>query len=197
MASREASRHSGCTVQDASELTPTDLLRRLENVLRPGTIAAVDHAAARVRVASGDLLTGWLAWLESRAGNVRTWCPPSVGEQCLVLAPGGDLAAGWVLVGSASEGHPAPSASASLHRTQYPDGTVVDYDHAAHALTVTLAPGGSASLTADQIHITGAVEISGPVAITGASLTHNGINVGSTHTHGGITAGPANTGGPQ
>lgn len=141
MASREASRHSGCTVQDAPELTPTDLLRRLENVLRPGTIAAVDHAAARVRVASGDLLTGWLAWIESRAGNVRTWCPPSVGEQCLVLAPGGDLAAGWVLVGSASEAHPAPSASASLHRTQYPDGSTVDYDHGAGVFHVNAGSG--------------------------------------------------------
>lgn len=182
---------------NTTELTPTDLLRRLENAVRPGTVAAVDHATARVRVQSGELLTQWLPWLEQRAGNVRTWCPPSVGEQCLVLSPGGDLAAGWVLLASPSQAHPAPSASASLHRTQYPDGTVVDYDHTARELTITVAAGGSASLSASQIQITGALTITGPVAISGASLTHNGTNVGSSHTHGGVQAGPASTGGPQ
>ena len=183
---------------NATELTPTDLLRRLENAVRPGTVAAVDHATARVRVQSGELLTQWLPWLEQRAGNVRTWCPPSVGEQCLVLSPGGDLAAGWVLVGSASASHPAPSASDTLHRTQYPDGTLVDYDHAAHTLTVTLAAGGVASLSAEQIQLSAdQVTISGAVAITGSSLTHNGTNVGSSHVHGGITAGPGDTGGPH
>lgn len=185
-------------MQNAPELTPTDLLRRLENVLRPGTIAAVDHAAARVRVHSGELHTGWLPWLESRAGNVRTWCPPSVGEQCLVLSPGGDMAAGWVVVGSASEAHPSPSDSASLHRTRYPDGTLIDYDHADHTLTIVMAPGGVASIGAQQINLSAdLVNIGGMVAITGPSLTHNGINVGSSHTHGGIVPGPANTGGPQ
>ena len=34
------------------------------------------------------------------------------------------------------------------------------------------------------------------IALTGASLTHNGINVGSTHTHGGVQTGSGNTGGP-
>lgn len=111
-------------------------------MLRPGTIAAVDHDGARVRVQSGKLLTRWLPWFERRAGNVRTWCPPSVGEQCLVLSPGGDMSSGMVLVGLDSEANPAPSASGSLHRTQYPDGTVIDYDHVTHSLQVN-APSGS------------------------------------------------------
>lgn len=184
-------------MQNAPELTPTDLLRRLENTVRPGTIAAIDHAAARVRVKSGDLLTDWLPWMERRAGNVRTWCPPSVGEQCLVLSPGGDLAAGWVLVGSPSEAHPAPSDSATLHRTSYPDGSVVDYDHATHLLTVYSV--GAVSVNAKNAISVSApsIAIDGDVAITGSSLTHNGINVGSTHTHGGVVPGGGSTGGPQ
>ena len=186
------------TPDTAPELTATELLRRLENTVRPGTVAAVDHAAARVRVASGALLTGWLPWLESRAGNVRTWCPPSVGEQCVVLSPGGDMAAGWVLVGSASEAHPAPSASASLHRTQYPDGTLIDYDHAAHTLSITVAGGGTVNVISAAVSITADdIAMAGSVAITGPSLTHNGTNVGSSHTHSGVTPGPASTGAPN
>ncbi len=38
--------------------------------------------------------------------------------------------------------------------------------------------------------------IAGSVAITGPSLTHNGINVGSTHVHSGVQSGPSNTGAP-
>lgn len=172
-------------------ITSLDLLRRLENLLRPGTVQAIDHASARLRVASGDLLTDWLPWFERRAGHLRTWCPPSIGEQCLVLSPGGDLASGMVLVGLNSEEHPTPSNTPSLHRTQYPDGTIVDYDHTAHSLDIVLAGGSSASITADSITLQGAVKV------IGASLTHNGVNVGSSHTHSGIFPGPANTGGPQ
>jgi phage baseplate assembly protein V len=119
-----------------------ELLRRLENMLRKGTVAAVDHDGVLVRVKSGNLLTGWLPWFERRAGNVRSWCPPSVGEQCLVLSPGGEMTNGMVLVGLDSEANPAPSNSPTLHRTQYPDGTVIDYDHGTGALQVD-APGGS------------------------------------------------------
>ncbi|WP_331275291.1 MULTISPECIES: hypothetical protein [Pseudomonas] len=44
------------------------LSRLIENLIRPGTIAVVDHGSlldtrhARVRVQSGELLTGWLPW---------------------------------------------------------------------------------------------------------------------------------------
>lgn len=163
--------------------TPLELLRRLENLLRPGTISAVDHDGARVRVQSGALLTRWLPWFERRAGNVRTWCPPSVGEQCLVLSPGGDLASGMVLVGLDSEAHPSPSASESLHRTQYPDGAVIDYDHASHSLTATLPGGGTAlliapggiTLDAPHTRITGECLIEGLLTYTAGM---NGLSSG-------------------
>lgn len=41
------------------------------------------------------------------------------------------------------------------------------------------------------------VEIDGSVAIFGAVLTHNGVNVGSTHKHVGVTPGSGVSGLPQ
>ncbi len=169
--------------------TPTqaslvDLLRRLENLLRPGTIHAIDHAAARVRVSTGGLLTDWLPWFERRAGNVRTWSPPSVDEQCLLLSPGGDPANGLVLVGMASSAHPAPSASPHLDRTQYPDGTVVEYDHDAHTLRID----------APLVHITGEATIQGPVTVA-TDVIAAGISLVG-HVHGGVSPGGSNTGAP-
>lgn len=203
-----------------------ELLRRLENLLRPGTIAAVNHDASRVRVSIGAITTNWLPWFERRAGNVRTWCPPSVGEQCLVLSPGGDLASGTVLVGLDSEAHPAPSASGSLHRTQYPDGAVIDYDHASHSLTANLPGGGTAlliapggiTLDAPHTRITGECLIEGLLTYTagmnglssggGAAaviqgdvqtsgdVVASGISL-TGHVHGGVLPGGATTEVPQ
>lgn len=43
----------------------------------------------------------------------------------------------------------------------------------------------------------GSMAINGPVEITGASLTHNGKNVGSSHSHGGVQSGGASTAPPN
>lgn len=135
-----------------------DLQRLLHNLIRVGSIHAVDLSStpARVRVllsaedetAGGQLVTDWRPYFERRAGTTSTWNPPTVGEQCAVISPGGDLAACLVLVGLHSSRNPAPSASPSHHTTRYPDGAVIQYDHAAHALTATLPGGGSATLVA-------------------------------------------------
>ncbi|MDZ5456999.1 phage baseplate assembly protein V [Azohydromonas lata] len=122
--------------------------RLLLNLIRLGTIAEVDHGGTRCRVRSGQLLTAWLPWVTLRAGTTCTWSPPTVGEQGLLLAPGGDLAAAIVLLGINSDAHPAPSDDPDVTTTHYPDGAVTSYDHAAHALSVTLPAGGTVDLTA-------------------------------------------------
>jgi phage baseplate assembly protein V len=126
----------------------SELHRLIENLVRKGTIAEVDLDAARCRVQSGNLTTTWLQYFVSRAGNVRKWAPPSVGEQCLIFSPGGDLCAGCVLVGLNSDANPAPDTSADIDSTTYPDGAVISYDHAASKLTATLPAGGEAEITA-------------------------------------------------
>lgn len=68
--------------------------RMLENLIRFGTIAEVQMVPPRVRVKTGDLLTGWLPWLALRAGADVDWDPPTVNEQVLLLSPSGQLANG-------------------------------------------------------------------------------------------------------
>lgn len=182
---------------DDSTPSPYDLLRRLENLLRPGTVQAVDHGGARLRVQSGDILTDWLPWFERRAGTSRTWFPPTVGEQCLLLCPGGELAAGMVLVGLYSDDIPSPSDSPDLHRVAYPDGACIEYDYQAHALVAELPAGGTASIgapggvTIDSpvTTITGSMHVSGDVVANGISLTG--------HRHGGVASGSSSTGTPS
>ncbi len=177
-------------------MNTTDLLRRLENLIRLGTIAAVDHQAARCTVKSGGLSIPNLPWLAQRAGSSLDWDPPTVGEQCILLSPSGEPAQGIALIGLYSRQRPAPSKSANLRRRTYPDGAVIDYDHATHTLTATLPAGGQAKLTAPggvtilgDVDITGLVTVSEDVIAAGISLVN--------HVHGGVQGGPSKTGAPQ
>lgn len=63
-----------------------ELTRRLDNLIRLGTIAKVDHAAARCRVKSRT----WLPWIALRAGATLDWNPPTEGEQCVLFSPSGE-----------------------------------------------------------------------------------------------------------
>ncbi len=121
-----------------ASLNPTELQRRLENTVRLGTIAQVRHAApARCRVKTGDNTTDWLPWMTQRAGKDRTWWAPEVGEQVLVLSPGGNLGAGVVIPGCYSDSHPQPDADPDVSCVEFDDGVRVEYNRARHELTVS------------------------------------------------------------
>ncbi len=174
----------------------TDLLRRLENLIRLGTIAAVDHAAARCTVSTGGLSVPNLPWLALRAGSSLDWDPPTVGEQCILFSPSGEPAQGVALVGLYSQQRPAPSNSANLRRRTYPDGAVIDYDHATHTLSATLPAGGKAKLTAPGgVTILGNVDITGTVTVS-ADVIAAGISL-VTHKHGGVQTGSGTTAVPK
>jgi len=55
----------------------------------------------------GEFLTCWIPWKE-RAGVIRTWCPPSVGEQVTVISENGDLTDAYCDTGTFSNANPAP-----------------------------------------------------------------------------------------
>jgi phage baseplate assembly protein V len=115
-----------------------DLYRRLNNTLRPGVISEVDHDKARVRVRLGEKLsTTWLSYFAKRAGNTIDWDPPEVGEQCLVLAPGGELSGGFALTGLYSKANPAPANVGTKTLRRYADGLECAYDHKSHTLEIS------------------------------------------------------------
>ncbi len=177
------------------------LSRLIENLIRLGTVAEVDHGSlpdkrpARVRIQSGDLLTGWLPWVALRAGTTRDWDPPTVGEQVLVLSPSGQTAQGIAITGLFSVLIPANGDRAGLHRRTYPDGAVVEYDSEAHQLLATLPAGGRVEIVAPGgFKLQGDVDIDGLVTVT-RDVVAAGISL-VKHPHGGVQAGNAKTGAP-
>ncbi|OHV85803.1 phage baseplate assembly protein V [Ensifer sp. LCM 4579] len=178
-----------------------DLERRISNGAVIGTISQVDHEKGRYRVKSGELESDWIPKTETRAGKTKVYSSYEEGEQVIVLSPSGDLSQG-VIVGAVATQETQAADKGNIHRTVYPDGTVVEYDHEAKALKTTIAEGGSFNIA-----IGGGVSISasggeltinapGGIALESATLTHNGKNVGHDHKHTDVVPGPALTGPP-
>lgn len=111
--------------------------RLIANLIRVGTVFAVDHKKRRCRFKSGKLETQWVKWITLRAGTTGTWNPPTVGEQGILFSPSGCTENGIVLVGIESDANPSPSTDPNKDHTRYPDGAVIEYDHAAGALKAT------------------------------------------------------------
>lgn len=175
----------------------TELTRRLENLIRAGTIAELDPEKPRCRVKTGGLLTDWLPFFALRAGEDSDWDPPSVDEQCLVLSPSGNPAHGFVIFGLYSDRFPAPDNVPTRRRRRYRDGAIVDYDTASHTLTATLPAGGKVELI-----VPGGLKIKGDVDIDGLVNVTKDVVAGEqkislvNHRTSGVTRGNALSDGP-
>ncbi len=132
--------------------------RLIINMIRKGAIMDVNHASnpPTCRVSIGDpddpdgegLQTNWLPFLSVRAGTTREWNPPTKGEGVVLICPMGDPAQGVVLCGLNTDAAPAPSNSPDTHTRAYPDGAIVEYNHANHSLSATLPAGATVNVTA-------------------------------------------------
>jgi len=115
----------------------SELARAVRNLIRIGVVVDVDIDEGRCRIQTGGNTTDWLNWLTCRAGRSRTWWAPSIGEQVLVLALGGELDTAFVLPGIYSDDNPPPSVSPDAFHVSFPDGAVIEYEPETGALTVT------------------------------------------------------------
>lgn len=153
-----------------------EITRLLENIVRFGTIEAVQMQPPRAKVKSGNIATTWLPWLNLRAGADREWDPPTIGEQVVLLSPSGNLAQGVVLTGLFSDLIPANGDREGLHRRTYRDGAVIEYDSIAKHLRATF-PGTAEINATGDITITSGGKITlsaaGDVLITGANVRLN------------------------
>ncbi|MDI3362947.1 phage baseplate assembly protein V [Lelliottia sp. V89_10] len=111
-----------------------DIARAIRNLIRIGIVADVDPGEGLCRVQTSGMQT---TWLTCRAGRSRVRWAPSVGEQVLILAIGGEPDTAFVLPGIFSDDHPAPSASPDAFYIAFPDGAVIEYEPDSGSLTVS------------------------------------------------------------
>lgn len=148
-----------------------ELQRKLDNIIRFGVIAEVNHATARARVKSGDILTEFLPFITFRAGTTKTWSPPTVGEQCVMLSVSGEFTTACILVGLYTQN--SPSQSPNEHVIEFADGAKITYNQSSGALVVTgiktasITAANQIDIDCPTINIKGDVNIDGKVTSTG------------------------------
>ena len=153
-----------------------DINRRLESLIRYGTVAEVQAKPPRVRIKVGQLKTTWVRWVALRAATTSDWCPPVPGEQCVLLSPSGDMASAVALLGLASDEYPLPSDNLDEWVRRFPDGAVVRYHHGNSALTVTgiktatVQAAEHVTVDCPQTTFTGNVTIKGKLTVLGDAL---------------------------
>ena len=138
------------------EYRVAELERRLNNMVRRCVVSELSGSRVRVTDASG-FKSGWLPWFTRRAGEDRDWWAPEPGEGVALLSPNGDPGLGMVLPGLYMDQYPAPADVRTVHRTEYQDGAVVEYDRAGHRLSLTIP--GSIVITADQVTVNAPVQV--------------------------------------
>ena len=155
-----------------------DLQRRLANIVRRGVIHSTQHGKIpKCRVSIGELVTDWLPLCQGFSGGFRSDVNPcTVGDAVTVLSEGGDLNNGRVFPGWATGGAPVPEGSESEHITAYGDGTEVRYDREAHALTITIAAGGTYKIVGKGT-LDGPVEITDTLTVQGKSTMNADVSV--------------------
>ncbi|MFV0680021.1 phage baseplate assembly protein V [Ottowia sp.] len=188
------------------EADPQDAARVAGMMLRTGTVAEVDVAKAMLRFATGDITTDWLPWLERRAGGTnggRTWWPPVVGEQGILLAPGGDLARAVVLPGMFSTAMPAGERTAAVARDDFNAADFWQWENGTLSAECTSkiefgVGDATLTITPEQIALSAGgatLTLAGGIVTASADVVAGGVSLVS-HIHTGVISGPMVSGPP-
>jgi phage baseplate assembly protein V len=181
--------------------TPEDVPTDADALIRVAVVASVDLATATCTVridgaedGGDDAVSPPVRWLYPRIGEISAWLPPSVGEQGLLLCPGGELGAGVFVGGLHSSAFPPP-IDEPVALLRFKDGATLSYDPDAHELLMQLPSGATTVLVSD-----GGVDIQGDVSVTGTLTASEDVIGGGkslkSHRHSGVSAGGSQTGLP-
>ena len=169
-----------------------EMQRQLSKCLTVGIVSEIK--GHEVRVTIGRNTTPFIPCSTLRAGGIKIYAMPSLGEQVIVLSPGGSYE-------NAIVGH-----SLFCDAYEEPKEGGGDLLLEAHGTTIKVSAEG-VTITATKTRIMGDVEVSGEVSVTGqikaqgeiastADVVAAGISL-KTHVHGGVLPGPSVTSPPS
>ena len=164
---------------DMNNLSLAELNRKIENMVRHGVVEDVKPSLCTVRL-SETLVTDWLQYQVPAAGGVSVHRMPSRGEACTVLSPSGNLEAGRVVFGFASNQYPEPSQAANETVVLFPDGARIVYDHTASHLdisgiaTANITASGTTTILCPNNNVNGNLNITGLTTCSGGLTVSGG-----------------------
>jgi hypothetical protein len=163
-----------------------DVQRRVSTTMMTGKVAAIEGRRVRLELLPADSRTGkpflspWVQ-LQEAAGITSSNMPVRLGDPMRLLSPNGELGPQSLAIrDSHTRDNPNPANGSEL---------VLGHDGA-----VIRMSGSAVSIELADMSVTMS---GGRISIASDELTHNGLDVGSTHVHGGVERGAADTSTPH
>lgn len=158
--------------------------RRMHSNIKLGVIESVDYENAKAKVQlANNHVTGPLNWLEHNAYGDKSWNPPKVGEQVVILSESGNLANAVILKGIYQNNHRVTEfEDGNVEQIEFTDSTKIKYNKSNKKLSADVNDAGSIAFTVgnSNINITdGSIVLSS----NGVTLT---IDSGGVHADGAI-----------
>lgn len=169
------------------------------NWIRIGEVSSVDPAKCTARVVFDDedgYVSDDLPIVQRNTQNTKDFWLPAVGEDviCLFLPCGEED--GFILGSFYADEIEPPTSSATKRYTEYPDGTVTEYDWESHELTVNGAK--KIKVAVPDIEFIGNLSVDGDITTTGGVAADGEVTAKakstnvklSTHQHQTAVMGP-------
>ncbi len=160
-----------------------------KDLIRIGSVCAIDETVQAVRVAFDDLddtVSPWLqvaCWGASKDDN--HWLPDIDEQVCCLFMPTGN-ADGYVLFSVRDAAHEPQAGKVGRRYIRFADGSSVEHDRETSTMTI---------VSTGQIKVIGNVNVDGNMTVTG-NVIADGVSL-KTHTHGGVQSGGSSTAGPN
>ncbi|MFZ2843379.1 phage baseplate assembly protein V [Psychrobacter sp.] len=201
-------------MDNQSEFNNLEDRRRLHNSVLIATVEKLDWDKRKFRAKRGEILTNWLPMPAFMTNNLKYWYPLRKGCQIVMNAVSGDLNTASVVGMLWSDDHKAPEVPISDRPTtellEFDDGSEIRYDAKKQIMLIDTPcdvtiiakninlDADNISMAADNIKMTANnINMNARnIAFKSSSLTHNGVNIGSTHKHPGVLPGGSSTAGP-
>lgn len=154
---------------------------------RAGTVTSYDpdRHSVKAMLQPDGVETGWMPIVTAHVGNnFGLAIGPQIGDQIVIGFHEGDIESPYMMGRMHSDQERPPRAEAGEIVLQSASGFILKCDKNG---LVSITSGGQA-ITIDAG--------GGGIALTSATLTHNGKNIGDTHEHSGVVPGGGDTGPP-
>lgn len=132
------------------EYTLSEMWRRMNNMIRRGTVHSVQVKPPRVRILFGtdpvnntEHVSAWLPWYTRADDGVQEWSVPAVGCPATVLSEGGDLRNGVALIGMITDDQTPAGEGSDVYVTRYGNGASLICNTVDNTMAVSLPEGGT------------------------------------------------------
>ena len=128
----------------------TELERKMGNLLFYGVV--IEAKENKVKVAQGDLVTGWIPVFQPAAGTDESvFVPIEKGEMVCVVCPNGSIENGAAIRGMNYNGKKIPTTSDQEFVIKLKDGNTIKFDKSFNKIQISVT--GDAEISAANVTI--------------------------------------------